>query len=204
MMMRVFCIPALILAFALTAFAADYSCLPLTIPAEIELPAGKLALADILPGSTCPAIRSAARQVHLGNVPLAGSPRVLTRDELRLALQKLDVENGLSAELLTIPERVTVRRKKEPESIAVTLARSALRSPKSRSLVVSTIPPTSETVRPGQAVTLVWDQGGIRVQVPAQCLDRGELGSEVRARILQSGVVVRAIVAGAGSLRAVS
>ncbi len=58
-------------------------------------------------------------------------------------------------------------------------------------------------VRPGQTATLVWDQDGIRVLVPALCLDRGRQGQQVRAR-LRGGQVVWAIVVSAAELRSVS
>ncbi len=60
-----------------------------------------------------------------------------------------------------------------------------------------------EMVRPGQTATLVWDQDGIRVLVPALCLDRGRQGQQVRAR-LRGGQVVWAIVVSAAELRSVS
>ncbi len=56
-------------------------------------------------------------------------------------------------------------------------------------------------VRSGEAVSLLWDQNGVRVVVPAVCLDPGGTGESVRARIPQSGRVLRAIVVGAGELR---
>jgi len=60
------------------------------------------------------------------------------------------------------------------------------------------------SVRPGQTVTLIWDQAGIRAVVPVICLDHGGLGQQVRARIPRGGRVVRAIVLSAGRLQAVS
>lgn len=59
-------------------------------------------------------------------------------------------------------------------------------------------------VRPGKTVTLLWDQDGIRLVVPAICLDRGGVGEPVRARIVHGGRVVRAIVESAGTVRAAS
>ena len=59
-------------------------------------------------------------------------------------------------------------------------------------------------VRPGETVTLLWDQDGIRVVVPAICLDPGDKGQKVRARIVRGGRLVRAIVVNAGELRIVS
>jgi hypothetical protein len=59
-------------------------------------------------------------------------------------------------------------------------------------------------VHPGQPVTLLWDQDGIRLVIPAVALDRGAPGEPVRARIVRGGRLVRAVVVGAGMVRAVS
>jgi len=59
-------------------------------------------------------------------------------------------------------------------------------------------------VRPGQAVTLLWDQDGIRLVIPAVALDPGAPGERVRARIVRGGRLVRAVVVSAGMVRAVS
>lgn len=59
-------------------------------------------------------------------------------------------------------------------------------------------------VRPGERVSLLWDQDGIRLLVPAVSLDAGSAGAEVRARLGRGSRVVRAIVVSAGNLRAVS
>lgn len=59
-------------------------------------------------------------------------------------------------------------------------------------------------VRPGQAVTLLWDQDGIRLVIPAVALDPGAPGEPVRARIVRGGRLVRAVVVSAGMVRAVS
>jgi hypothetical protein len=56
-------------------------------------------------------------------------------------------------------------------------------------------------VHTGQAVTLIWDQGGIRAVVPAVSLDGGEPGDGVRARIARGGRIIRAIVVSAGIVR---
>jgi hypothetical protein len=201
---RIFFASILIARLVLTARAADSSCRPMTIPSKIELAAGRLVVADLLPSDACPAIRSAAGQLDLGRIPLAGSPRVLTRDQVRSALRKLEVQENLGAESATIPERIIVRRQADRAVPPEPRKRSAPRPPNSLPPAAPPAPANGDLVRRGQTVILVWDQDGIRVQVPAQCLDRGALGGEVRARILQSGVVVRATVVGAGGLRAVS
>jgi len=59
-------------------------------------------------------------------------------------------------------------------------------------------------VHSGEAVSLLWDQDGIRLTVPAVCLDRGGAGDEVRARIERGGRVVHAVVVAAGRLRTTS
>ena len=194
-------------AFAPLTQAADPLCRALTIPSEIELPAGELVLADLFPSSACSQFVRAARQIHLGRVPLAGSPRVFTGDEVRALLQRLNDKEKLRVELQKIPERITVRRKDGQRTNAAprpTVSRSAVQSPKSHSHVASSASATEGAVRPGQTVDLIWDQDGIRLVVPALCLDRGRVGSEVRARIRNGGVVVRAIVESASSVRAVS
>jgi Chaperone for flagella basal body P-ring formation len=57
-------------------------------------------------------------------------------------------------------------------------------------------------VRPGETVSLLWDQDGIRLVVPAVSLDAGRAGAEVRARVGRGGRTVRGIVVGPGKLRA--
>jgi hypothetical protein len=57
-------------------------------------------------------------------------------------------------------------------------------------------------VRPGETVTLTWEEAGIRLVLPVTCLDRGGLGQEVRARMKTGGRVLRAEVVGEGKLRA--
>jgi Chaperone for flagella basal body P-ring formation len=59
-------------------------------------------------------------------------------------------------------------------------------------------------VRRGQTVTLLWDQDGIRLVVPAVCLDPGVAGQRVRARISLGGRIVRAVVESAAMLRVAS
>jgi flagellar basal body P-ring formation chaperone FlgA len=57
-------------------------------------------------------------------------------------------------------------------------------------------------VRPGETVTLTWEEAGIRLVLPVTCLDRGGLGQSVRARMKTGGRVLRAEVVGEGKLRA--
>jgi hypothetical protein len=81
--------------------------------------------------------------------------------------------------------------------------------PNGQSSTASTIAAATGTplVRPGQTVTLTWDQGGIRLVVPAVCLDLGGPGEVVRARILGGdggGRLMRAVVESAGRLRVTS
>jgi hypothetical protein len=86
----------------------------------------------------------------------------------------------------------------------ITLARLAADSSLPSGLTVSGSDRALPLVRPGQNVTLLWDRDGIRLVVPAVCLDRGVPGDKVRARMGRGGTVVPAIVVSAGMLRAAS
>ncbi len=57
-------------------------------------------------------------------------------------------------------------------------------------------------VKPGQVVTLVWGDGGMRMSRQVVCLDSGNQGQEVRTRGKQGGRIVHARVAGAGLVEA--
>ena len=57
-------------------------------------------------------------------------------------------------------------------------------------------------VHPGQPATLLWDQDGIRIVIASVCLDAGAAGDTVRARIVRSHQILRAIVVSAGELKA--
>lgn len=130
---------------------------------------------------------------------------MLTSVQVRALLEKLRAEK-LSDKFWTVPERITIRSpgEREPRTAAgertpgQQIPGRVLQGPILAAAVAAAV------VRPGQTVILVWDQYGIRVQVPALCLDRGAPGSEVRARILPSGAVMRATVENAGSVRAIS
>jgi flagella basal body P-ring formation protein FlgA len=57
-------------------------------------------------------------------------------------------------------------------------------------------------VKPGQIVTLTWDQRGIRIVLPVTCLDAGGMGQFVRVRLQNAPRVLRAEVVGQAMLRA--
>jgi len=57
-------------------------------------------------------------------------------------------------------------------------------------------------VKPGQMVTLVWDEGPLHLSRRVVCLDLGRRGQQVRTRAPQGGRIVRARVAGAGRVEA--
>jgi Chaperone for flagella basal body P-ring formation len=57
-------------------------------------------------------------------------------------------------------------------------------------------------VQVGQTATLFWEQDGIRAVLPVTCLDRGAVGSLVRARTKNGNRILRAEVVSAGILRA--
>jgi len=58
-------------------------------------------------------------------------------------------------------------------------------------------------VRPGETVTLVWDQDGIRAVLPVICLDRGNVGDSIRVRIKDGSRVMRAEIVSESLLRAI-
>jgi len=98
-----------------------------------------------------------------------------------------------------VPFLVRLRnRTTEPE-----IARSAQRIVTSSPFAGAGLSPARRRplLRPGKTVTLLWDQDGIRVVVPAVCLDPGDEGQKVRARIVRGGRIVPAIVVSAGELR---
>jgi hypothetical protein len=69
---------------------------------------------------------------------------------------------------------------------------------------VSELRPKRElAVRPGQRATLVWEEKGLRLEIPVVCLDGGAKGETVRARVGHSGRTLRAIVMDSGTLRAI-
>jgi hypothetical protein len=82
------------------------------------------------------------------------------------------------------------------------LLRSSHSLQKSQPGLAATVVNQSLLVRPGETVTLTWEEAGIRLVLPVTCLDRGGLGQEVRARIKTGGRVLRAEVVGEGKLRA--
>ena len=59
----------------------------------------------------------------------------------------------------------------------------------------------SPIVRPGQSMTLLWDQDGIQITLHVTCLDRGGLGETVRARLKHGDRILRAKVMNAETLR---
>jgi len=59
-------------------------------------------------------------------------------------------------------------------------------------------------VRRGESVRLVWEGEGIRAVVTAVCVDEGRQGDIVRARVVHTGQILRAVVMGPGRLRAQS
>ena len=56
-------------------------------------------------------------------------------------------------------------------------------------------------VRPGDKASVLWDQDGIRLTIPAICMDKGRAGDTVRARLERSNRVVHAVVVSSGQLR---
>lgn len=58
-------------------------------------------------------------------------------------------------------------------------------------------------LHPGETVTLVWDQDGIRVVLPAICLDGGNVGESIRVRTANGGRVLHAEIVNESLLRVI-
>ena len=56
-------------------------------------------------------------------------------------------------------------------------------------------------VRPGEKTSVLWDEGGIRLTIPAISMDKGSAGDRVRVRLEPSHRIIRAVVVSAGVLR---
>lgn len=158
--------------------------------------AGVYSLADLLRSDSCAALRAAAGHMRLGNAPLAGSPRVFSAQQVRELLDRAFAIGppavGDSADI-EVPERVVVRCSSSSSSCARASARSRKLFPPS--------PEVGPLVRAGETVMLVWEEAGIRLVIPAVCLDPGGLGQRVRARITGRGRIVPATVVSAGNVR---
>jgi len=193
---------------AISALGAAQTPCQATVKAEIEVRGQEYFLADLLAPDACPEILRAAARVRLGSAPLTGSPRVLEGTLVRALLEQA-TGGAIGLENIHVPERVTVRRAGLRASCAGSKVNRELKEdlesqvsfPAHHERNLIPAPESDELLaRPGQKVTLVWDQDGIRLVVPAVCLDRGERGQTVRARIAR-GPIVKAVVVGAGILR---
>lgn len=163
---------------------------------HVAIDDGVLTLGDLLEPGACGALGQAARSQRIGRAPLPGSMRVLSEDEARALFDVLRRRAGSAGsrwKLLHVPERIVIRRRGvEP----VPSRKPSARNSPARD------PADPLTVRAGEAVTLVWDEDGIRLAVPAVSLDGGQAGEPVRARIGSTGRVMRATIWSAGILRA--
>lgn len=90
---------------------------------SVEVGAGNLSLADLLPPGECPGWYAAAAQVSLGAAPRAGMERVFEGAEIRGRLAALGARGGTFPAILpAAPERIVVRRA-ESEMTCADLAR---------------------------------------------------------------------------------
>lgn len=158
---------------------------------SIQVTAASVVLSDLLAPQSCPELLAAAARVRLGTRPLAGSPRVMTDDQVRGLIQTAAAHaERLEQRLLVldVPQRVTLQ-----SALAVPPVISALAGPGAARV--------HSLVKPGQRVELLWDQGGIRLTTSAVCLQAADAGQTVRARFVRTGRVVRAVVLPDGRLR---
>jgi len=167
------------------------------VRAEVLAIRAEVSLADLLLPESCPELLAAAAAVRLGSAPLRGSPRVLEGEQVRALLQALARhESSLRQRglIFAVPERVVVRVDADISMQVPVRARTARTKHKD----------ARPLVRPGQTIALLWEQGGIRLTMPATCLESGDVGQTVRARLARSGRVIRAVVLANGGLRAIS
>jgi hypothetical protein len=76
---------------------------------SLELRGNVLNLSDLVKATTCPGLLQAAREVHLGAIPLPGSIRVFEQTDIAARLRDL-AKAGDRALVLDVPERVTIRQ----------------------------------------------------------------------------------------------
>jgi hypothetical protein len=193
--MKLFLVALGISALLSPALGLAQPCGTVVLRNKMDLPPGDLHLSDLLTDDTCPALRNAAHRIRLGEVPLAGSPRVFTGETIRELLRTAVANSGETVaplDNLPVPQRIIVRR-------AGKAAAEPVRASPSPREQKST--PGHFAVHPGDTVELVWDQGGIRSVLWATCLDRGAAGDRVRVRLEPSGRTMHAVVESPGILR---
>jgi len=79
---------------------------PVALLSEVDLKTNTVRLSDLLPAEAPASLRAASDAISLGNAPMAGSVRRLSREEIERAL--VDQPQILAA--ISVPADVTVRR----------------------------------------------------------------------------------------------
>jgi hypothetical protein len=140
--------------------------------------------------ATCGAAGRVTRQARIETLRRSWDP----------LLASWNVVAGCTSAVECVPFLVRV-----PAATASIPEDAATRTRVSRTRGNSELKPRRDpAVRPGQRATLVWEQNGIRLEIPVVCLDGGGKGATVRARVGPSGRTLRAIVTESGQLRAIS
>jgi Chaperone for flagella basal body P-ring formation len=88
------------------------------------------------------------------------------------------------------------------ETVAEASGGSVFRSAMTSTFASPERAPSERVVKPGQTVTLRWDERGVRIVLPVTCLDGGAAGETVRVRFKSAPRVMRAEVLPDGTLRA--
>ncbi len=88
--------------------------------------------------------------------------------------------------------------REQTDAVSVSLGESSAASPRSTDARETQL---NLVVRPGDKASLLWDQDGIRLTIPAICMDKGRAGDTVRARLEPNHRIVRAVVVNAKVLR---
>lgn len=120
-------------AFGPPDAAAGAACADLHVKDSVEVTGSDLTLADLLSADACTPVRTVAAGITIGAAPLAGSPRVLERLQVRGWLEDLASASGLKGEakdeaVENIPAKIVVRRRLMKKSCAAIadLARRSL------------------------------------------------------------------------------
>jgi hypothetical protein len=84
------------------------------IPKLVQVEGEKLRLSDLLPPDAPPDLGEICRRINLGNAPLPGSPRVISRPQIVAPLR----EFPSALQQLEIPDRIIITRKRRRLSAA--------------------------------------------------------------------------------------
>jgi hypothetical protein len=107
-MKRMASIVVIVAGMAGAARGAAAACTELAFRERVELPAGRLTLADLLLPGTCAEWGQRAEQVGLGAVPRPGMVRTLSATQVRLLAENLADIRAVALPALRVPDRIEI------------------------------------------------------------------------------------------------